>query len=67
MEQRSPRGMAEEWRKQGRSGQLPCRSAMGVACRGAFTQGLVLARRLASTSTGRSLAASLSSTPFTYL
>jgi len=35
MEQRSPGGMAEEWRQQGLSGQAACRMAMGAAYKGA--------------------------------
>ena len=35
MDRRSPRGVAEEWRKQGVSGQAIGRLAMGAAFRGA--------------------------------
>ena len=34
MDKRSTEGRAGEWRKQGFSGQTPCRSSMGAACRG---------------------------------
>ena len=34
MDRRSTEGMAGEWRKQGLSGHLPCRTSMGAACRG---------------------------------
>ena len=37
MDKRSTEGVLEEWRKQGFSGQIPCRSSIGAACRvGAF-------------------------------
>ena len=35
MDRRPPRGVAEEWREQGVSGQPLCRLAMGAASRGA--------------------------------
>ena len=33
MNKRSPEGVAEEWRKQGFSGQIICRSSIGAAFR----------------------------------
>jgi hypothetical protein len=34
MDKRSTRGVLEEWRKQWLSGQTPCRTSTGAACRG---------------------------------
>ena len=34
MDKRSPVESAGEWRKQGFSGQVPCRTPIGAACRG---------------------------------